>query len=31
MRHFIEEDDIPHSIFEIPEARTCAIEILLFV
>lgn len=24
---FIEEDDIPHSIFEIPEARTCAIEI----
>jgi len=27
---FIEEDDIPHSIFEIPEARTCAIEICSF-
>ena len=28
---FIEEDDIPHSIFEIPEARTCAIEICSFL
>ena len=24
---FIEEDDIPHSIFEIPGAKTCAVEI----
>ena len=24
---FIEDDDLPRSIFEIPEARTCAIEI----
>lgn len=24
---FIEDPDIPHSIFEIPEAKTCAIEI----
>ena len=28
---FIQDDDIPHSIYEIEGAKNCAIELILFV